>query len=178
MLYEVITAHSTASRPLEAVMTSNPKLFRLSLATIWLISLSSTNRITSYNVCYTKLLRSSNRHIQRIVRLFQAPFRKDFIDGRRTDPESYFDTGRRFGRIACRCSRIGHNLVHQIGKFGTGFFISHRIDVGNIIRRRVDLRFRITSYNVCYTKLLRFIIFCQTHLRYPQVKMQLIIVWK
>ena len=77
-------------------------------------------RITSYNVCYTKLLRSENGHQSRVVSLSRIV---------RGHLPPIFTNSRH-----CRQTTTG--TIHYC---------------------------RITSYNVCYTKLLREYIFLILH---------------
>ena len=95
-------------------------------------------RITSYNVCYTKLLRS-------IFRLLVGEAMKA-RDGY-TEPMSW-GVGGTPGQAAGRLGlgnqlAAGQVVVDVIGDFATA----------------TDGVGRITSYNVCYTKLLRWCCF-------------------
>ena len=89
-----------------------------------------TRRITSYNVCYTKLLRSS----------------------RNATSYAYYAA-----RIYyCNDLLFAHNTVYLDGTYASGYSLytyygANQRYFNNIIKHNG----RITSYNVCYTKLLR-----------------------
>ena len=106
-------------------------------------------RITSYNVCYTKLLRENKRDKDKpffLMHHFKAPHGMFEYAERYNDyleeveiPEPgnlYNQPGEYFGSVATR--GVNEELVGVIGST-----ISPQT------------KNRITSYNVCYTKLLR-----------------------
>ena len=94
---------------------------------------SPCRRITSYNVCYTKLLRNAFRRLRK----------------------------RGKGAFPLRVARVEGFKVPAVfgGHFGPGGYgCSFHKKKDTIIRMTEQLSsFRITSYNVCYTKLLRYL---------------------
>ena len=131
MLYEVITIAWT---PLSLYIFTQMFLYVVFLFLTSLIRKTSLKtglsilRITSYNVCYTKLLRLA---LKRNMCSF------------------YYDSWNFCSDMELRsCS---DNFVYDINAVST----YPRIKVTETIKRNG----RITSYNVCYTKLLRFWLF-------------------
>ena len=82
------------------------------------------SRITSYNVCYTKLLRCGG-----VSSLIKAGF-ETLIEAGYQPEIAYFEV--------CHELKLIVDLIHQGGLSYMRYSVS-----------------RITSYNVCYTKLLR-----------------------
>ena len=128
-----------------------------------LVQVQLKNRITSYNVCYTKLLRVlSRQHDESHVRI-----RLDRLDLVRVNPVLhavqsrnryhgspflFARTGRAESaapRTALKTPRISQDTISL--PLQTQHGIKHRVRSLN----RFGARLRITSYNVCYTKLLR-----------------------
>ena len=119
-------------------------------------------RITSYNVCYTKLLRKTRqrpyRHIGEIVESFSpaggpgcenAGYGTCFDDDKklalvRAEPRIKLLLEQRVNAVECRDGRIVSVVAQHIRT-------SSRVRLAGALF--VDCR--ITSYNVCYTKLLR-----------------------
>ena len=123
------------------------------------------NRITSYNVCYTKLLRASSSRSSQL----RSPMPTDSASaGQRTplDVAAIADSSERVNqpidgllvllaetvfwvRQKLSCSAVVlTGLVRRIAAFTYTFHVSfHMILYGR--------GHRITSYNVCYTKLVR-----------------------
>ena len=105
-----------------------------------------TYRITSYNVCYTKLLREETNH----PKIYRP---KDSFE---VWEESFSFVQEHFGyqhyegscHIIPNAAVILLALIHGKGEF------SRSINIANI---------RITSYNVCYTKLLRHRLYADTN---------------
>ena len=91
-----------------------------------------TGRITSYNVCYTKLLRE--KEIQDTI--MKSLDKKDYHYGCKNEPLASFCNAKK-----CRNQKFG------IGK-GHIPIVIEEIQI-------YQTEPRITSYNVCYTKLLR-----------------------
>ena len=83
--------------------------------------LDTSYRITSYNVCYTKLLRFQNL-ISNSIKFCRDPSPRIHVTALRNDK---------------------NETVFSVRDNGIGIAAEHTED-------------RITSYNVCYTKLLRF----------------------
>ena len=99
------------------------------------------NRITSYNVCYTKLLRGrtsvvtpSAKNSEAALRRIEALWRRTGARVLRMDPETHDHV---FAYVSHLPHAVAYALVHSVATLDS----------------RVPLR--ITSYNVCYTKLLR-----------------------
>ena len=85
-------------------------------------------RITSYNVCYTKLLRAGHQR------------------GARLEPQI---TGHQMGIVGRDIRRIRSDHVKALPGHGREPVAPHDAEIARAMARR------ITSYNVCYTKLLR-----------------------
>ena len=95
------------------------------------------NRITSYNVCYTKLLRKTRMKLRRLfvavwLCIAGGAWAQYTIEGTVSDAEN----GNRLAGAGIRLNASNSGAITN----DTGYF-------------------RITSYNVCYTKLLRKIYF-------------------
>ena len=92
-------------------------------------------RITSYNVCYTKLLRMMMGHSS--ANLPKAQAIKDAT----------------MAHFILKNYKKGHTFIHYNGSFHSDYYEGI---LWYLKRERPDLKYvRITSYNVCYTKLLR-----------------------
>ena len=110
MLYEVITAPFLDSRI--SALARLCKIFAKKLLGI------QSSRITSYNVCYTKLLRMHEESLRH---------------------EEYM-----------QASQQHHEKITKILEI----VVDDKTDK-NVKQELIELLNRITSYNVCYTKLLR-----------------------
>ena len=125
MLYEVITCFSFAES--------------------FVMSTFLFSRITSYNVCYTKLLRQ--------LPVFNK-FESGEIEGFAENMEEYW------GNILDYYQKMW-DLIEDYSELIEGYsktFDSMQANRTNEIVKILTLisSIRITSYNVCYTKLLRF----------------------
>ena len=106
-------------------------------------------RITSYNVCYTKLLRSGDgcRHGDS-----RSCFDLLLMD---TPPELVMI----IDAITVPDRRHGEVFTIDVAKVPTkklADFSLHQCPSSNLLTQLAQRGTRITSYNVCYTKLLRF----------------------
>ena len=137
MLYEVITA----SAPEDAALMTHPEYGHDTEAYDGRLHFISTeaSRITSYNVCYTKLLRVEG--------------------GRLVGREAERDTG-----LLLLGEELGSREPHTADAFKDVGVIAAlgvgRVEFGvDTVKERKGpeglIGGRITSYNVCYTKLLR-----------------------
>ena len=113
-------------------------------------------RITSYNVCYTKLLRPN------VLSYYQEKFKYIHVD-------EYQDTNTaQYNLVKLLSLKSGNIFV--VGDDDQGIYSWRGADIKNILRFEDDYpntavikleqnyrstSNRITSYNVCYTKLLR-----------------------
>ena len=122
-------------------------------------------RITSYNVCYTKLLRSALiEDIEQLAQRDTTTNRQILLNGRIPDPDLRYDPKKKliaqlsqnmnfladmsveeFLKLHAKCRGKNPNLVDQVIEAANAL-------TGEPIRKDMN---RITSYNVCYTKLLR-----------------------
>ena len=138
-------------------MVISPQIWGfLSLATSSPPSSQARNRITSYNVCYTKLLRSQSTDTCYI----------DAVTCCCTSNLGYCASLRIYGQCARRINitqyntvRIRQRNIDTAGIYRTCEIISSVIqgDIAGCSKtaRARYVNVRITSYNVCYTKLLR-----------------------
>ena len=114
---------------------------------------SATSRITSYNVCYTKLLRMMQFGLI-IAGLAMLVFGSDLL------VESASDIARSLNIselvIGLTIVAIGTSLPELAASIAASLKKEVDIAVGNVVGSNIfNLLSRITSYNVCYTKLLR-----------------------
>ena len=120
---------------------------------------NSVTRITSYNVCYTKLLRLKKVEEDKIIGSNgfaedsdEGKFILNLTRGHTVDVVDFYGIG------ATRKSKQV-NLVVSLEKWNEKKFYDRLgIEQESMNILGVDIPNRITSYNVCYTKLLRKII--------------------
>ena len=111
---------------------------------LYLVDQQKSDRITSYNVCYTKLLRDGRP-------LAYALFAHCFTCSKNIKAIAHISRAlTREGIAVLRFDFTG--LGESEGDFSDTNFSSN---VDDLIRAAAFLKSRITSYNVCYTKLLR-----------------------
>ena len=116
-------------------------------------------RITSYNVCYTKLLRILANDLSEIF-----AWSVDFFGLQKGDrfkmiyEEKYVnDSLISYGKILTAYFEHYGDTIYAI-PFNQDSLVSFYDAEGNSLKKaflKAPLNFRITSYNVCYTKLLR-----------------------
>ena len=117
----------------------------------------NTPRITSYNVCYTKLLRAV-QHLS--GKPWFGEWQAETIGSETHFPQRYQVTIRSLKQRAniCTCPDF---RINQLGTCKHIEAVLHKISKRRDYNKIKELQppdSRITSYNVCYTKLLRGVI--------------------
>ena len=112
--------------------------------------MSIPGRITSYNVCYTKLLRPAYTHFRPAQPILVAHFFLAHAAALRRDHR----------RLAAARDEADALPLGSGAIAGTSYAIDVEAlarDLGftRVVANSIDASSRITSYNVCYTKLLR-----------------------
>ena len=137
-------------------------------ADIKIIPFQRINRITSYNVCYTKLLRGSETFypvvnlflriwsVQTWINSFVIALNHSFyVFSRACTAFDFKDTYTGFNNFINKtygCQIFGRHKILVINFYlSSGFLVCQQIRPATVLQTWT----RITSYNVCYTKLLR-----------------------
>ena len=115
-------------------------------------------RITSYNVCYTKLLRNEEGNVYKTASVVAGELEKNSIEY-----EIVFindgSADKTWDKLCEVCNSFKNITVINFSRnFGkeSAIFAGLKYAKGDAcVVMDCDLQHRITSYNVCYTKLLR-----------------------